>query len=263
MVVVGRHRAERRLPLQAHQHPERLVVGGGGARSGILRIERKEHQPLAPLRVQPLDHRGGRGIAVAHREIDDHPVAIPLRQPGGDRGGLRSRDGQERALVGLLVPDLGVVGARGERPLAQDDELQQRLPLPGGIVDHPAIRQELAEIAAHRPVVGGVRGPEVGENDADPRRRQTRVIFGRVGGARRGEGCVHAALLIPPFRPAQLPPARSPALRSSVPSASASRVRAEPGRSGFGCSGAGAQPVRKITSKLARTRPSGVPKRAA
>ena len=41
-----------------------------------------------------------------------------------------------------------------------------------------------------------------------------------------------------------------------APSASARRAAAEPGRSGCGWSGAGAQPVRKITSKVARTRPS-------
>ena len=57
--------------------------------------------------------------------------------------------------------------------------------------------------------------------------------------------------------------AGSPAGRSMAPRASARRAAAEPGRSGFGWSAAGAQPVRKITSKVARTRPSGRPKRAA
>ena len=250
-----------------HQRAEGRVVGGGGGGGGILRVEREEDDALAARRLQPLDDRGGRGVAVAHGEVDHEPVAVAFGEAGGERRGLLAGDGAQRALVGLAVPDPAVVGAGGERAPAQDHRLEQRLPVPARGVDHPAVGEELVEVAAHRPVVGGVGGAEVGEDDADPRRRHRRVV---------GEGRARAAprwgvrssrpgscgLSRRVCRPAQSP-ARSPALRSTVPSASARRARAEPGRSGRGCSGAGAQPVRKITSKVAGTRPSGVPKRSA
>ena len=54
-------------------------------------------------------------------------------------------------------------------------------------------------------------------------------------------------------------PAFSPALRSFVPSASASRASALPGRSGFCWLSCGAQPVAVTISKVAGTRPSGNP----
>ena len=57
-------------------------------------------------------------------------------------------------------------------------------------------------------------------------------------------------------------PAFSPALCSAVPSASASRCAALPGRSGLGWDSCGAQPCRKSTSKLAATRPLGRAKRS-
>src|SRR5712692_4801272 len=58
-------------------------------------------------------------------------------------------------------------------------------------------------------------------------------------------------------------PALSPAGISCVPSASASRVLAEPGASGCGWLACGFQPESQTMSKVARTRPSGSPKRSA
>ena len=52
-------------------------------------------------------------------------------------------------------------------------------------------------------------------------------------------------------------------LRGSLLSASASRICADPGRSGFGWLSAGAQPVNQIVSKVARSRPSRSAKRSA
>ena len=54
----------------------------------------------------------------------------------------------------------------------------------------------------------------------------------------------------------------SPVGSSSVPSASASRAWAEPGRRGFCWLSCGAQPVRVTISKVAGMRPSGRPKRS-
>ena len=53
-------------------------------------------------------------------------------------------------------------------------------------------------------------------------------------------------------------PAFSPAGISLVPSASASRVRAEPGASGFCWLSCGAQPESQTISKVARMRPSRI-----
>ena len=231
MVVVGRHGAEGRLPAQRHQRPERLVVGGRRRRRRILRVEREEHDALAALRLQPLDHRACRGVAVAHREIDDHPVAVPLGQARRHRLRLRAGGGAQRALVDLAVPDLAVVGAGAERPPGQDHRLQQRLPQPARVVDDPPVGQELVEVAAHRPVVGGVRRAEVGEHDADPRRGHRRMVGRGMGqpAFARGRRCRGSVSFIAGLARR----ARSGTLRARRRAAPC----AEPGRSGCGWSG--------------------------
>ncbi len=154
MVEIGRHRARRRLPFLVHQRAEELIVGGGRGGAGIMRIEREEQDPAA----SGLDHRAhlrsGRGVAVAHAEIDHAPGRHS--GPAAPRPclrGLRLGDGHQRAFARLVVPDRLVGRAAGEGALGQDDQLQQRLPFPRRIVDHPLVRQKLVQIAAHRPVV--------------------------------------------------------------------------------------------------------------
>ena len=241
VVVVGRHGADRRLPAQGHQRAEGLVVGGGGGGGGILRVEREEEQALAAGLAEPGDHRGGRGVAVAHGEVDADAVAEAVGEAGRHRRGLVAGDDPERAVVGLGVPDPAVVGAGGERAPAEDDEMQQRLPLPGRVVDDAAIGQELAEVAAHRPVVGGVGGAEVGEDDADAGRRHRRVAGRGVGetvlAGRRGRGA--ASCLASLVRASR---ARRPSVRPA-PRASARR----------GGGGAGAQRPRLVGGR----RPAG------
>ena len=48
IVMVGRCGPDRRLPALGHQRPERLVIGGGRAGRGVLRVEREQR-----IRVQP------------------------------------------------------------------------------------------------------------------------------------------------------------------------------------------------------------------
>ena len=168
MVVIGPERAYGRLPAQALQRLQGLVVGGGGRGCGILRVERHQEQLSAALRIEPLDDAPGRRIAVAHRPVDDEAGHSCL-QARRKLLGLRPCHGLERALVELLVPDRLIGMARGERPLAQNDELQERLPEPGRIVDHPAVRQELVQVAPHRPVVGGVGRAEIEQDHANAR----------------------------------------------------------------------------------------------
>jgi hypothetical protein len=67
----------------------------------------------------------------------------------------------------------------------------------------------------------------------------------------------------PPSRPCPHGFAFSPALISLTPRASARRAFAEPGRNGRCWLSWGAQPESQTRSKLARSRPSGSPKRSA
>ncbi len=275
MVVIGRRRADRRLPLHPHQRAEGVVAGGRRGGAGVLRVERQEQDALAALALQPPDRRVRRGVAVAHAEIDHHARPVPGLEPLAQLLGLVPGDGQERALVQLLVPDPPVGGARGERPLRQHHELQDRLPDERRVVDHPLVREELGEIAAHRPVVGAVGRAEIDHQHAHLRRRDRRVVGRRLrqpAPARPVHACAiqHRARLPVPgprgryapadrYQRARQFPGLIPVPISAVPSASARRALAEPGRSGSGWSGPGAQPVRNTISKVARTRPSGVP----
>ena len=181
----------------------------------------------------------------------------------GDRRRLRLGDRQKRAFVQLVVPDQLVVRPRGERPLGQDDQLQQRLPFPAGVVDHPLVRQELVQIAPHRPVVIVIRRPEVRQQHPDLRALRTGgMIGGGMGkaalarGSRRSQSRLrsgHPAWSVLPWSyPAghkgcggrvNRPWAKAV---SGTPSASASRALADPGRKGCCWLSCGAQPVRNI-----------------
>ena len=81
--------------------------------------------------------------------------------------GLRTRDGLERTLVALAVPDLGVIPALPARPHGQNDQVEDRPPLPARHLDDARVGEELLEVAAHRPIAGGVGRAEVQEQHAD------------------------------------------------------------------------------------------------
>ena len=164
IVVVGRRHPHRRLPAQAHQRAEGLVARRGRGGGGVLRIERHDQQALAALALQMLDPGGGGRIGVAHGPVHDDAL---IRQQRGQLLGLRARDGLERPLVALPVPDLVVVLALAAGADAQDDQVEDRPPLPARHLDDAPVGEELLEVAAHRPIVGAVGRAEVQEQHAD------------------------------------------------------------------------------------------------
>ena len=164
IVVVGRRHPHGRLPAQPHERAEGLVAGRRRGGRGVLRIERHQQQAVAAPLLQRLDARGGGGVGVAHRPVDDDPL---VAEPGRELLCLRARDGLERALVELRVPDLGVVLALAAGADGQDDQVEDRPPLPARQLDHALVGEELLEIAPHRPVAGGVGRAEVEQEDAD------------------------------------------------------------------------------------------------
>jgi len=176
VIEIGRHRAHRRLPFLGHQGAKELVVGGGSRGAGILRIKRKEQDLAAALLDEPVHPRRGRRVAVAHAEIDDDAIPVPRSQARPQLFGLRLGDRQQRAFIRRMIPDRLVVLAGTERPLGQDDQLQQRLPDQRRIIDHPAVRQEFVQVPAHRPVVIIVRRPEVGHQNTDLAARNHRMV---------------------------------------------------------------------------------------
>jgi hypothetical protein len=195
------------------------------------------------------------------------------------RSGLSSR---------LLVPDAAIGGAGGEGPLGQDDELQQRLPEPRRVVDHPPVGQELVEVAPHRPVVGRVGRAEIGEDHADPRRRHRRMVRRRMGEPALAGldqrhrvlghlGVIHGGPVRRQSREGSPGDSRSEARgqplaspraaegagqrrrdpRSVAPRRARRRAGGGPSPAAAASAGsrAGAQPVRTTISKVARTRP--------
>ena len=113
--------------------------------------------PAAALRHQPVEHALRRSDCRSASPSRPSAAASVAPSRGASFSAWLRVTVLQRALVALPVPDRVVVRALAGRPLAQDDELQQRLPQPGRVVDHPPVGQELAQIAPHRPVVGGVR----------------------------------------------------------------------------------------------------------
>ena len=177
LIEIGGKRAHRRLPAQRLQRVERLVVGRGRGGCRILRIERREENLLAAGRLQRLDARPGRRIAVTHGEIDDDVPAQPLLQLGR----LLAGNDAQRAVIGVLVPDAGIVLAALLRPGTEHHALQDRLPQPLRGLDHPGVRQEFAEIAAHCPVVGAIGSAQVEQQHPHFRRRDRGVSGGKSG----------------------------------------------------------------------------------
>ncbi|MPL60861.1 hypothetical protein SDC9_06423 [bioreactor metagenome] len=170
--------------LLRHQRAEEGVVRGGARGARVLRVKREEQDLLAARLHHPLDHRGGRGIAIAHAEIDHHAGAEARLDCLAQLRDLALGDRHQRAFIRLGVPDRAVIRPRGEGALRQDDELQQRLPFPRRDVDHPLVREEFVQIAPHRPVVGRIRRAEIGKEHPDLRLRHRRVVCGGVGKAR-------------------------------------------------------------------------------
>src|SRR5262249_36668951 len=72
--------------------------------------------------AQRIEAPGDRGIAVAHRPVDEHAIL----ERGGRRKffGLRARDGFQRRFIELPVPDLVVVAPLPSRPYRANDQVE-------------------------------------------------------------------------------------------------------------------------------------------
>ena len=109
IIIIGRHDADRRLPAHGLQGIKRRITGGGRGRGRILRIERKQQNPVTALIFQRLQARGDGRLPVAHRPVN-HIIFPPLlRQMFGQFFRLTAGDGFQRRFVQLMVPD-GFIG---------------------------------------------------------------------------------------------------------------------------------------------------------
>jgi hypothetical protein len=125
-----------------------------------LGIERDDEDALAALLDESAEFRCDRGVAVAHRPVDQEMAAQRLER-AGELFGLRAGDGLEGGFVLFVIPDLGVVARLPTRPDGQDDAVENELPQRALILDHPRIGEEFFEIAAHGGGIGGLRGTEI------------------------------------------------------------------------------------------------------
>jgi len=83
--------------------------------------------------------------------------------------GLGAGNSLEGRFVLLRVPDLPVVGRPASRSRAQDDAVEDQLPQQALLLDHARIGQELLQVNAHAPGVGGIRRTEIDQEYADAR----------------------------------------------------------------------------------------------
>ena len=184
VVVIAGGDAHRRLPAHFHERAEGLIGGRRRRRRGVLRIERHQQDAIAALVHQRADAAVGRRIGVAHGEVDLDAVGHAERD--GELLGLRARDGLERALVALVVPDGLVVLAFAARAHGEDDQVEDRPPLPARHLDDALVGEELLEVAAHRPIVGAVGRAEVEQQHADAPAAHVRVARRPVARDRAG-----------------------------------------------------------------------------
>src|SRR5690554_3980136 len=108
MLKISRYGTEGRLPLELHQSAESVIIGGGGGRRGVLRIEREKQDALTTFSLQPTQHAIRRRVTITHTEIDQYLVTVACRKPLGDFARLLPSNGQQRAFVFLVIPDAAV-----------------------------------------------------------------------------------------------------------------------------------------------------------
>src|SRR5262249_11882930 len=108
IVEIGRSDSETRLPAHRLQRVERLVADGGARGRAILGIEREYEDAVAAGRLHGGEALADRGLAVAHRPIDEaapRRIAPALGEGGGELLGRRAGDRLQGAFVELPVPD--------------------------------------------------------------------------------------------------------------------------------------------------------------
>ncbi len=180
IVVVGRNGANGRLPAHFFQCIERLVHGRCRGGSGILRVERKQHDTLTAFSHHAVENLSGRRQAIAHGPVDNNTVII-----GKGRGnclGLVAGDGFEGTFVEFLVPDLFIGMATALGPLGQDDAIENEPPKDAIGFDNAGIGQEFLQVAPHRPIRCGLGGAEVDEQNTDLAGLDGRMISGQLNG---------------------------------------------------------------------------------
>ena len=195
MIEIRWHGTNGGLPAHGLQR----IIGGierGRRRArAILRIERKQQNPVAARRFQRLDAFAKRRKPIAHAPIDDDFRHVAQRDCGFL--GLCTGDRLERQLVAFPVPYLCIGMTAARRTYSQDDAIQDHPPQRTIGFDDPSVRQELLEIAAHGPVIGRFRRPEIDQQYADLADDDGRVTLRPVPGIGFGPGFGHV-LASPP-----------------------------------------------------------------
>ena len=151
------------------------VVDRRHRRGRVLRVGGQDRHAAHTLRVQAVQNRADRGLAVAHRNLDAH-----ARQALTEEAGLLARVVHERRA--LIHPDAAVLARDLARPDSQDDALQDGLPQERAHLDDAAVREELAQEGAHPAGLGGGRRPQVDEDEGGLRLALLRAVRRRRGG---------------------------------------------------------------------------------
>ena len=125
-----------------------------------------------PSSLQLHQPAAGRRIGVAHGPVDHDAL---VGECCAKLLGLRPRDRLERPLVALPVPDLGVVLPLETRPHGENDQVEDRPPLPARHLDDARVGEELLEVAPHGAIAGAVGGAEIQQQHADAATADRRV----------------------------------------------------------------------------------------
>src|SRR6185437_16932934 len=106
--IIRRGDAQRRLHAHLREHAEHLIADRRRGGGGVLWIKRHDQNAVAAGGLHGGKARSDRRVAVAHRPVDRQ---VAIWQRFGQFLRLRARDGLQRRLVALLVPDFVVVAA--------------------------------------------------------------------------------------------------------------------------------------------------------
>ena len=182
ILVVGRQDAQRRLAAQLHHVPVHFIAHCRRRRRRILRIERHDKDAIAAALDQGFEPRGDRRVGIAHRPVDDDVRAERLER-AGELAGLRTREGLDRQLVRLAVPDCLIIVRFAPRAQRQDDAVENELPQQRVVFDDARISEKLFQIAPYGWRIGRIGRAEIDQKHADAvfdRRRLRRS--GRLSG---------------------------------------------------------------------------------
>src|SRR5690554_467986 len=108
MLKISRYGTEGRLPLELHQSAESVIIGGGGGRRGVLRIEREKQDALTTFSLQPTQHAIRGRVTITHTEIDLYWRIVACRKPHGALTRRLRSMGQQQALVFLVIRDSAI-----------------------------------------------------------------------------------------------------------------------------------------------------------